>query len=116
VNPYQWLEEMYSRRTLERYAQGVNGAHSGGNYLSLAPHIFVAARECFLGLRDSGATQAIIISGVSHQQHRHHHHASTSSLSSSSSSRGVKGERLTKPIVAILICRTKSFGAATQGG
>lgn len=86
INPYAWMAELYAMEVMTSYAQLRAGEEA-------APHIFGVANNAYKGMRDGGASQAIIISGAhvwlsARQRHAPRAHCSTRHLSQASPARG----------------------------
>uniref|UniRef100_K3X5U3 Myosin motor domain-containing protein n=1 Tax=Globisporangium ultimum (strain ATCC 200006 / CBS 805.95 / DAOM BR144) TaxID=431595 RepID=K3X5U3_GLOUD len=58
VNPYQWIEELYSKELHTKYLRARNRKH-------LPPHVYAIAVSSYQHMKQNGVNQSILVSGES---------------------------------------------------
>lgn len=65
VNPYMWMDNLYSEDTRERYAKHYVYSGQVANLDTLAPHVYETSSLSFRGLVFDNTNQSILVSGES---------------------------------------------------
>lgn len=66
MNPYQWLDDLYSEKKQNRYSQKlVWESHDSDPRQEIAPHVYETSALSYKGLAADGQNQSILVSGES---------------------------------------------------